>query len=449
MAPLPLIPDAAPSQSLSLRLVANPAACHLLKLPRELRDMIWAYTLLEPRKWDRRHKPGCSWYNPILGREPPPFALTTERLKYEHESSPVYFTDSTHECGKRRNLGLLGANRQIRDEAEQIFWPVTTFCFDGPLMFWARTEGVPSVWSKVHKLSFTDFRTDAETSVRLNGGDMFRILRQMPALRALEVPRSFVEHRMVDLMGLPALKTLKVLECELADLALWRPTDLKLWMALGRDFIVPHCYGVVHTQQQFFETSGNEWRDEWDACQVCLPAWQTLRRHACSMRWEVVGDDLWAAKITERLYRKDVSQTAERALMMPVRLRGTKYCLFAEVWGLPTRPVSEHKRLYFRRMREMTQGLVGPQTRPLVSSTSDQDAYPSKSKSARSQRCRQHRAEVEESARVQRRVEKKIQEAKHDAAREKSERKKRKKEMKKAVEQMQAEKKAANRRSGR
>lgn len=43
-----LIPDPETSTALTLRLVTTSAASPLLKLPRELRDIVYAYTLVEP-----------------------------------------------------------------------------------------------------------------------------------------------------------------------------------------------------------------------------------------------------------------------------------------------------------------------------------------------------------------------------------------------------------------
>lgn len=82
-----------------------------LECPRELRDIIYRYVLIEPDKFSRRHSAFCPHRTDGCGDiERPPFAL------YNAKGNLLC------RCSKRQSLGLLVANRQIHDEAAPLFW---------------------------------------------------------------------------------------------------------------------------------------------------------------------------------------------------------------------------------------------------------------------------------------------------------------------------------------
>lgn len=86
-----------------------------LKLPQEVRDRIYYLVLVEPSKWEKRHKANCP-YGP--------------RDSYSIECPPVMIQGtSSCSCAKRLGLGLLATNRQIHAEAALWFWPNNTFVF--------------------------------------------------------------------------------------------------------------------------------------------------------------------------------------------------------------------------------------------------------------------------------------------------------------------------------
>ncbi|KLJ10400.1 hypothetical protein EMPG_14213 [Blastomyces silverae] len=87
----------------------------LLRLSRELRDIIYTFTLIEPRKWARRHNAFC------------PFSQRNGDLP---ETAPFVTYSTLCRCARRRAVGLLLANRQINTEASPIFWRENIFTFD-------------------------------------------------------------------------------------------------------------------------------------------------------------------------------------------------------------------------------------------------------------------------------------------------------------------------------
>lgn len=119
----------------------------LLRLPRELRDIIYALVLHEPIRCARRHGALCDW----VGRkttvpEPPPFYVDDE---------------PDCRCSRRRNIGLLRTSRLIYNEASPIFWRQNTFSFTGAASF---VEGISDTLGKTCRDFICHLRLDHETS---------------------------------------------------------------------------------------------------------------------------------------------------------------------------------------------------------------------------------------------------------------------------------------------
>lgn len=125
MAPKLILDPDSPDATTS-RLVTNSAASRLLQLPRELRDVIYSYTVVEPGYWERRNKPSCKEYNPSILLEWPPFEVSDFE---ESKDESGWGWRGTHGCAKRRGLGLLSVNKQIHQEASPIFWDNNTVCY--------------------------------------------------------------------------------------------------------------------------------------------------------------------------------------------------------------------------------------------------------------------------------------------------------------------------------
>ncbi|OIW34300.1 hypothetical protein CONLIGDRAFT_626336 [Coniochaeta ligniaria NRRL 30616] len=85
-----------------------------LGLPRELRDVIYTFTLVQPIKWSRRHKPTCPHC--------PRTCTVFERPLFTYNVQPCA-------CLRRTGLALLLANRQIHAEAAPVFWAENPHCF--------------------------------------------------------------------------------------------------------------------------------------------------------------------------------------------------------------------------------------------------------------------------------------------------------------------------------
>ena len=87
----------------------EPNVSRLLTLPRELRDLIYQYTLIEPIRWDRKHAPGC--YH--LNLDPSDAMTGGQRCA----------------CSHRRGINLLYVNKTVYREATVIFYQDNTFAF--------------------------------------------------------------------------------------------------------------------------------------------------------------------------------------------------------------------------------------------------------------------------------------------------------------------------------
>lgn len=85
-----------------------------LGLPREVRDLIYAFTLAQPIKWSRRHRATCEHC--------PRTCTLFERPLFTYAEQPCT-------CIRRTGLALLLANRQVHAEAAPIFWARNTHCF--------------------------------------------------------------------------------------------------------------------------------------------------------------------------------------------------------------------------------------------------------------------------------------------------------------------------------
>lgn len=85
-----------------------------LSVPREIRDLIYAFTLVQPIKWSRRHRATCEHC--------PRTCNLFERPLFTYAEQPCA-------CVRRTGLSLLLANRQIHAEAAPIFWARNTHCF--------------------------------------------------------------------------------------------------------------------------------------------------------------------------------------------------------------------------------------------------------------------------------------------------------------------------------
>ncbi|GJC93260.1 ribosomal protein l32 [Colletotrichum higginsianum] len=98
-----------------------------MQLPREVRDQIYEYSLVEPQRHEISHESGCFYKSTqSLRWEPPAFLLKNVVIC---ENPYRLVTESACDCDKRKCISLLLANRQIHAEAAPVFWSQNTFCF--------------------------------------------------------------------------------------------------------------------------------------------------------------------------------------------------------------------------------------------------------------------------------------------------------------------------------
>lgn len=323
-----------------LRLVTNSAASRLLQLPRELRDTIYRYVLIEPRLWERRHKPSCSKYNPPITYEYLPFA-TPDFVKDE-EDPDGWGWFATHSCAKRLGVSLLGVNKQIHDEASPIFWDNNAFCYETPRVF---TDGVepPSLLPKIQKLSFMNFREDEGRDVLFRSRESFQIMAQMPNLRELEVQQSWSSeppHRR--LLALKALKVMTVLHLTPTYLAFEESWEQRIFTDLAWDLEMPQCDDKVHREYQV--------RDK-VVCQPCLKVLEEYERMSRDMPWRTIYGRRGIYGLLRKLERLDFPWITEDYRTMLVKLKGEDGNLEARIWGLPTSSIAQHERAYRKEQR--------------------------------------------------------------------------------------------------
>ncbi|KAK7921381.1 hypothetical protein PG985_009403 [Apiospora marii] len=97
----------------------RPKTFPFLQLPREIRDVIYESVLVEPPKYQRRHKATCTYSSltPTCAEKPP---FCTEEVPHREHFC---------HCAKRRHLAVLLANRQIYDEGSRVLWQKNVFSF--------------------------------------------------------------------------------------------------------------------------------------------------------------------------------------------------------------------------------------------------------------------------------------------------------------------------------
>ncbi|KAH8653889.1 hypothetical protein BX600DRAFT_86941 [Xylariales sp. PMI_506] len=113
----------------TLVLPSNPHKGGFLGLPKEIRDLIYVFTLSESSIITKRHSATCS-HKPTNRHEPEtPAFITTGTTGYYNHSRKQNELQSTCACAKRRGLDLLQTNRKVHTEAASVFWSNNIFTF--------------------------------------------------------------------------------------------------------------------------------------------------------------------------------------------------------------------------------------------------------------------------------------------------------------------------------
>lgn len=104
----------------------------LLNLPREIRDLIYHFTLVEPPRWTKHHNALCRYAVVDTATcERPPFVMYN--TTWGRRDSTCRLRDTTFRvecpCARRAGINLLLANRAVHHEAAPIFWSGNVFHF--------------------------------------------------------------------------------------------------------------------------------------------------------------------------------------------------------------------------------------------------------------------------------------------------------------------------------
>ncbi|KAK5690074.1 hypothetical protein LTR97_012559 [Elasticomyces elasticus] len=144
--------NASASVPKALKILNIKRRTNLLGLPRELRDVIYEYALVQPSYWDKPHEPQCPLIDPKKAWQWPVYRTWYETVDeivdnrsipgtpLDQVTSTNPLTDDQVEdcfdagCHSRLGINLRLANRQVFTETEDIFWTKNTFCYSDPVM---------------------------------------------------------------------------------------------------------------------------------------------------------------------------------------------------------------------------------------------------------------------------------------------------------------------------
>ncbi|KAK1637646.1 hypothetical protein BDP81DRAFT_405694 [Colletotrichum phormii] len=108
----------------------------LCQLPIDIRDLIYEFALVEPKRRDIEHTPDCSGYSKSFKYLEPPAFLLKDIVISEEPHRLFWDLDGFYwpreplcRCDQRKGLGLLLASKQVHAEAAPIFWSKNTFSF--------------------------------------------------------------------------------------------------------------------------------------------------------------------------------------------------------------------------------------------------------------------------------------------------------------------------------
>lgn len=202
------IPKSRPLAPAPLTLAVEPPPLKgLLGLPREIRDQIYHYALVEPPKWKKHHQAHCEFAprdSDVLER--PPFCLRKAVWSDEKQGDVIVHACR---CASRKGLGLLRANRQLHNEAAPVFWSMNLHCFSIWAQFVADVKDRlrPEYRDMIRYVSIMDeFGEDAH----VDRSELWSTVLLCRGLRKLEVRPEYCT-RHLDLVAsvarMPSLKT--------------------------------------------------------------------------------------------------------------------------------------------------------------------------------------------------------------------------------------------------
>lgn len=317
--------------------------------PRELRDVIYEHLLIEPILWERRHKSGCPFNEPLSSEQRPVFRSTYEALHGDYYRSSDgmdawrfldhAIADTCHGmCRKRKGLAVLRASKQVYQEANNILWTRNTFCYaDVRHILSDHGEGIPqtiphSAKSLIRRLCLVDEACDRFTWTSLADHEpLFNALKGMTALEELVLPPSVMTLSAamlarLDLPRVPRISTTKfeplAVLCEEPDGKL---TRVHLYADFSKTVRMPDCYSRNHAR---LPTSppNNDTRSECVSCRSHLKALE-----AELMQWGMPFTS--GSDILSRAYRELYDMLEDNVPAQPKD--GSQYKMRVKVEGDP------------------------------------------------------------------------------------------------------------------
>lgn len=357
----------------------EPCNSPLLRPPQELRDIVYQYTLVEPRKWDKRHSKTCAFHNTDMPAETPYRISEPACSHFSNAGSPVPICN-IHQCEdscsretckqtclRRSGLVLLRANKQIYREASPIFWHNLVLCFDVEILVAVINSLPSSAIDKIRKVSIMIPQTvDSEYIASYHKAfwerwphrGLLETLNEMENLVDLELPAEYFETFSYQWTS---FKSLRYLRCITSETITYKSDrkSIVLDVALTKRFDVPLCRHLRLPEFDFCATYCVT-----SASFFCLTAAEGVRLDniaaASGIRW----DD----EIQKKLQCRQPSQNMQTPYMLPLRLHDHEEGE-VKVWGLPINHTKTCARL---RLAAILKDIgVVPRTHALVRHVED------------------------------------------------------------------------------
>lgn len=441
---------------LSIRFVPRNENSRLLNLPRELRDMIYRYTLVQPRKWDKRHAIGCTYQDLYGNGEILPYRIS------QGDKDPLWIGSdpealrarACHElCVKRKGLELLRASKQMHDEAGSIFWSHNVFCFENAEVFFTVFRDLPqSVLWKIRKLSLRiipDFEPSnpyylmfsfhrCRNSFYRYGTAVAKTLTMMKNIVDLEL--SFDVLDVLEFKNVCFLN-LKTLRCVIMRTISYTSNDLRVSVDAG----LTTQLDVEPLRKNARQCNGHE------RCFCCQEViWKSYDTARLLEHARTISHRPWYDVIQRKLKSRTPTQTSDKRYFVHLALlNGSRQKV--QIWGLPRPPntVTKQNQKPERAKASLpSQAHSLPAPMMLIDDDEDEIQIPF-GRSPRHWRCHVGRQIQRHESKVQQRKKAAQVEAQHQAARQKSVQKKSAKEREKAESEAQAERRVARKRCGR
>lgn len=435
---------------LSIKSVQRQESSRLLDLPRELRDLIYWYALVEPSKWNKRHAVGCTYLDLYGAGERPPYRIS------QGDNDPLWAGPGGdiesvrarachHLCVKRKALALLRVNQQVREEAEPQFWHNNVFCFDSAENFVTIFQDLPKyvLW-KIRKLSLkiTAYKRVFQFRFPLpkvypHSEAVAKRLDSMKNLADLELSPEFVDVLWYKRLCWPKLKFLR---CVVMDTISYVSDGVRFSVEAG---LTASLKVANHPRKSFGPHQT-----------YCFFCWDLLAKMHDTGRVldEAVTANRrpWQEVIRRRLECLSLTQAVRVPPSLQLTLLGGAR-RNVRIWGLPLPAnVRAKQRRQIERAKELASSPARSAPAPVMLIDDEEGEIPIPfGRGARHWRCHKERQIQSHESRVQQRKKKAQVEAEREATRQKKAHKNSVKARGKAESEAQAERRAARKRSGR